>query len=185
MKAAKWLIPLVVVAVIAVVAAKQLTKRGAESARQAAPQVARAPAAPEAQPPAEKAADAPAPTAPEPASPKPEPAPPATTEPLPGSTFVQCLNSGVPTMADFGAGWCRACQDMEPIVEQAAVRYAGKANIVYVDTDDYGDVARSYRISAIPTQIFFDSMGHESSRHIGILPIEGIDARFAALGVKP
>ena len=104
-------------------------------------------------------------------------------EPLPGSKLAECLKSGRPTMADFGAGWCKACKMMEPVLVEAATKYEGKANVVYVDTDKYSQVARSYRISSIPTQIFFDAKGEKVSQHIGYWPIEDVARALAAAGV--
>jgi len=135
------------------------------------------------QPSAPSAADPkpPAPPVAEPATPQ-EPAK-KEVQPLPGSKLAECLKSGRPTMVDFGAGWCRPCQMMEPVLVQAATRYDGKANVVYVDTDKYADVARSYRIASIPTQIFFDAKGEKVSQHIGYWPIEDVGRALAAAGV--
>ena len=135
------------------------------------------------QPSAPSAADPkpPAPPVAEPATPQ-EPAK-KEVQPLPGSKLAECLKSGRPTMVDFGAGWCRPCQMMEPVLVQAATKYEGKANVVYVDTDKYADVARSYRIASIPTQIFFDAKGEKVSQHIGYWPIEDVGRALAAAGV--
>ena len=127
-----------------------------------------------------------------PASPEPEPEPepptpqePAAKEvaPLPSSKLAECLKSGRPTMADFGAGWCSPCRRMEPVLVEAATKYQGKANVVYVDTDKYANVARSYRIVSIPTQIFFDAKGEKVSQHIGYWSIEDVGRALAAAGV--
>jgi len=88
-------------------------------------------------------------------------------------------------MVDFGASWCRPCQQQEPILHQAAARYQGQANIVYVDTGEYASLARQYGIRVIPTQIFFDSRGNEVSRHMGVYPLADIDRELAALGATP
>ena|GEM_PF-1998248 len=138
----------------------------------------------------------PQPPAPEAPAPQEEPAPeaapaaetpqasPEPVEPLPGSKLAECLQNGRPTMADFGAGWCRPCKQMEPALAQAAAKYAGKADILYVDVGQYGSLARQYGIRLIPTQIFFDSEGKEVSRNTGVFPIESIDRQFAELGVQ-
>jgi len=103
---------------------------------------------------------------------------------LPGSKFVDSLESGKPTLADFGAGWCESCKKMEPVLHESAKRFKGKANVVFVNTDDYPSIAKSYGISTIPTQIYFDSKGKEVARHMGYMPIEEIAAKLQALGVK-
>ncbi len=132
-------------------------------------------------------ADLPAPTSTPEAPAQPEGAPqpkPELAEPLSGSQFAECLQNGRPTMADFGAGWCRACKHMEPILAEAAAKYADRADIVYVDTDDYSAIAKQYGIRLIPTQIFFDSQGKEAFRNIGLFPIEKIDQQFTKLGLQ-
>jgi thioredoxin 1 len=106
-----------------------------------------------------------------------------TGEPLPGSEFDKSLQSGRPTVADFGAGWCQACKKMVPVLAEAVAKYQGKVNIVFVNTDEYPSVARGYRISAIPTQVFFDANGKEVGRHVGYYPIEDFDAQAKSLGL--
>ena len=86
-------------------------------------------------------------------------------------------------MVDFGAGWCQACKMMDPVLKESAKKYHGTANIVYVDTDKFSQIARDYKITAIPTQIFFDSSGKEANRHMGYWPLEEVDKQLAALGV--
>ena len=154
----------------------------------------RPPTSPEPAPPEPTQAE-PQPPAPE-SVPREEPAPeaapaeetpqasPEPVEPLPGSKLAECLRNGRPTMADFGAGWCRPCKQMDPVLAEAAAKYAGKADILYVDTDEYGSLARQYGIRLIPTQIFFDSEGKEVSRNTGVFPIDDIDRQFADLGVQ-
>jgi thioredoxin 1 len=128
-----------------------------------------------AQPPAE-----PEPAAPEPAQPDPE----QPVAPFPGSKLKEALASGRPTMVDFGAGWCQPCKMMEPVLKEAARKYQGKANIVYVDTDKLPQIARDYKIRAIPTQIFFDAKGEKVSEHIGYWPIDDVARALAAAGVS-
>ncbi len=103
---------------------------------------------------------------------------------LPGSKFVDSLKNGKPTMADFGAGWCEACKKMEPVLHESAKRFKGKANVLFVNTDDYASIAKGYGISVIPTQIYFDSKGKEAARHMGYMPIEEVAAKLKALGAK-
>ncbi len=151
----------------------------------AAPSLQRPPSQPEPKmpPAATGARPEPAPEA-EPAAPEPaEVEPKQPVEPLPGSELKQALASGKCTMVDFGAGWCQACKMMDPVLKEAARKYQGKANIVFVDTDRFPQMARDYKIRAIPTQIFFDSSGKEVNRHMGYWPIEEVDKQFAALGV--
>jgi len=104
--------------------------------------------------------------------------------PLPGSKLEECLKSGRPTMADFGRGWCVPCKMMVPVLKRAAQDYWGKANIVFVELDEYAALGRKHRIVAMPTQIFFSAKGKEVSRHMGYMGTEDIERELAALRVK-
>ena len=104
--------------------------------------------------------------------------------PLPGSKLAECLKSGRPTMADFGKEWCVPCKMMVPVLKQAAQDYWGKANIVFVNLEEYADLGTEYRIPVMPTQIFFDAKGKEVKRHMGYMGAEDIERELAALGVK-
>jgi len=103
---------------------------------------------------------------------------------LPGPELFASLESGRPTMADFGAGTCKVCKELQPVIDATAERYQGKANIVYVDTGLYSGIARQYRVSLIPTQIFFDTDGNEVSRNVGKITPEEIDRRLAEAGAE-
>ena len=178
------------VAKIAAAVPADSTKVGApEPAPATEPETTAKPASPSEAAPAAKpkpAADqpsAPSAAAPEPKEPAADEPPAKEIEPLPASKLAECLSNGRPTMVDFGASWCRPCQMMEPVLVHAATRYDGKANVVYVDTDKYPQIARSYRIASIPTQIFFDAKGWQVSQHIGYWPIEEVGRALAAAGV--
>jgi thioredoxin 1 len=103
---------------------------------------------------------------------------------LPGSRLNECLKSNLPTLAEFGLGTCKVCVKMQPILQQMAKTYAGKANIVSVDLDEYADLAKVYRISAMPTQIFFDAKGKIANKHVGYLSGEDIEIELADAGAK-
>ena len=173
MRASRWAILAVVLAVAAVVVAKESVR--SRSARQAA----EAPSAAAPGPAGQGEAAAPAPQG---------AAAPASkgkgAAPLPGSKLEASLKNGRVTMADFGKGWCVPCKMMAPVLERAASDYSGKANIVFVDMEQYDDLARMFRISVMPTQIFFDAKGHEVTRHIGYMSGEDIDSQIARLGVR-
>jgi len=104
--------------------------------------------------------------------------------PLPGSRLAECLKSGRPTMVDFGKEWCVPCKMMVPVLKQAAQDFRSKANIVFVNLEEYADLGTEYRIPVMPTQIFFDANGKEVKRHMGYIGTEDIERELAALGVK-
>lgn len=99
-------------------------------------------------------------------------------------TIQAALASGRPTIVDFGARSCIPCKKMAPILEQLEKEYKGRANVIFVDVWQDNKIGGNYRVQMIPTQIFFDAKGKESSRHIGFLDRGPIIDTFKKLGVK-
>jgi len=109
--------------------------------------------------------------------------PPTTEAPDVASTKLgDALTNGIPTLAGFVGKTC-ACQSMKPMLEQLAIEYEGKLNVVIVDVYEQKDLASQHQIVMIPTQIIFDSNGHEETRHIGALPKEAIISQLEKMGM--
>jgi len=102
-----------------------------------------------------------------------------TAVPLP-----QALSNGRPTIAEFGRGTCVPFKEMKPVLEELAIEYEGRANIVIISVDEYRDLTMQYGIVAIPTQICFDSSGKEVKRHIGFWPKEEMIVQLEEMGVE-
>jgi len=114
-------------------------------------------------------------------------APRELTSPKPDLTPIsleQALSSGKPTLAEFGRGTCVPCKQMKPILEELAVEYQGKLNVVIVEIDEYRDLTNQHGIMAIPTQIFFDSSGEEVTRHMGFWAKEEIITQLKKMGIE-
>jgi len=90
----------------------------------------------------------------------------------------------LPTLAEFGWRTCIPCKEMKPILEELAVEYQGKLNVVIVEVYEHEDQTRQYEIMVIPTQIVFDSKGNEVIRHIGLWPKEDIITQLKKMGVN-
>lgn len=76
---------------------------------------------------------------------------------------------GMVTMVDFGARSCKPCKMMAPILKELKKEYRDKAAIIFVDVWKDSRRAREFKISMIPTQIFFDTNGKETYRHVGFM----------------
>jgi thioredoxin 1 len=91
----------------------------------------------------------------------------------------------LPKMIDLGSKNCIPCRKMAPILDSLRAEYAGRAEIVFIDTREDRGASAQYRITLIPTQIFFDTLGAEVFRHVGFYPADSITARLEALGARP
>ena len=100
------------------------------------------------------------------------------------TSLEQALSNGKPTLAEFGRGTCESCKEMEPILNELSIIYTGQLNVQTINVDTYRSLTNRYRIMAIPTQVFFDSAGHEVTRHIGFFPKKDIIAELEKLGIK-
>lgn len=109
----------------------------------------------------------------------------------PGAAALQPREASAPspgtgrvTMIDLGATECIPCKMMAPILEELRIQYAGKADILFIDVWKDPEQAKSYRIQAIPTQIFFDGKGREVFRHVGFMDKTRIVDILSTLGVS-
>lgn len=74
------------------------------------------------------------------------------------SSELQALFESTTYVAlDFYADWCPPCKAIAPVFENLAKQHAipGILAFAKVNTDHVQDVARTYRITAMPTFLFF------------------------------
>ncbi len=93
------------------------------------------------------------------------------------------LSKGIPVMLQFGKSYCPRCKANKPVLDSAAKLYAGRAQIVSVDSDVNLQLARNFRIRLIPTQIFLLPDGREVYRHEGFLQAPDIAQIFSKMGL--
>jgi len=92
-------------------------------------------------------------------------------------------SAGLPRLLDLGSVSCIPCKMMAPILEELKEECAGWLEVEFVDVMANPEAARAYKISIIPTQIFFDASGKERFRHEGFFAKEDILATWKELGV--
>lgn len=119
----------------------------------------------------------------------PEPPPAAQAEPAvtsgPRSTSPNpAAAKKLPRVVDLGADKCKACKELAPILEELRKEYEGRVTVDFIDVWKNPKAGEPYKISAIPTQVFFDAEGKEVWRHVGFLPKADFIAKFAEMGVK-
>lgn len=88
---------------------------------------------------------------------------------------------GMVTLVDLGAKTCIPCRMMAPILVELEKEYRGRAAVVFIDVREDNDAAGTFRIRAIPTQIFYDKNGREVFRHEGFLDKQAISGRLNQL----
>jgi thioredoxin 1 len=98
--------------------------------------------------------------------------------------FSKVPVKGMVTLIDLGATKCIPCKMMAPIMEKMEKVYRGKAAIVFIDVWENQGQAGRFRISSIPTQIFFDAEGKEVYRHVGFMGEEAIVAQLKKMRVE-
>jgi thioredoxin 1 len=100
---------------------------------------------------------------------------------LSDSTFdTEVVKADKPVLVDFWAPWCGPCRMLSPLVDELAKEYDGKIKVGKINTDDNAQVATQFRISAIPTLLFFKG-GKVIDQLVGVHPKTEIKKRLDAL----
>ncbi|MCI5700005.1 MAG: thioredoxin [Lachnospiraceae bacterium] len=84
----------------------------------------------------------------------------------------EVLESRVPVLADFWAGWCGPCRMLAPVIDEIAAERTD-IKVGKIDVDEEPDLARTYRIMSIPTLVVFQN-GNVVNKSVGVLSKEEI-----------
>jgi len=90
----------------------------------------------------------------------------------------------LPRLVELGAGKCKSCKMMAPIIEEVRKEYAGRVLVESIDVIKEEARAKTYNWRLIPCQVFIDTGGEEVWRHEGFLAKKEIVARFKEMGVN-
>jgi thioredoxin 1 len=112
------------------------------------------------------------------------PEPPPLAKAGEPATSGPAVAKKMPRIVDLGADKCIPCKQLAPILEELKKEYAGRVTVEFIDVWKNPKAGEPYKISVIPTQVFFDAEGKEVWRHVGFLPKADFVAKFAELGVK-
>lgn len=73
---------------------------------------------------------------------------------LTDDTFADGIKDGV-VLVDFYGTYCPPCKLLEPVVEDLAAAYAGRARIARINVDDNSEAAVDNSVEDIPTIVIF------------------------------
>jgi thioredoxin 1 len=78
------------------------------------------------------------------------------TQTLTSAAFqTEVLAADVPVLVDFWSPTCGPCRRLAPIIDELAAEADGQYRVVKVDAYEQPDLSAQYRISALPTLLFF------------------------------
>ena len=79
----------------------------------------------------------------------------------------EVVQSAEPVLVDFWAPWCGPCRMLAPVIEELSKEYTGKVKVAKINTDDHPNAASRFKISAIPTLLFFKG-GKVAEQLVGV-----------------
>lgn len=65
------------------------------------------------------------------------------------------LESAVPVLVDYWAGWCTPCKQLAPILDELAETYRDRMKFVRIDTDTNNSTPVAYSVNGLPTVHIF------------------------------
>ena len=86
-------------------------------------------------------------------------------------SFQAARKAGGVLLADFFATWCMPCRMLEPVIQQLAADYEGRAAVGKVDIDELRELAEEYRVQSVPTVIIFKD-GEPVETLVGVRPLD-------------
>ena len=101
------------------------------------------------------------------ASKSPDPAPIVALSPV---ELTAALQGGKPVVMEFGGETCIPCRQMQPVLQEIRTDLGKKGRVHNFWIQTHPEVARQFKVMAMPTQIVFDAKGTEVFRHIGVFP---------------
>lgn len=69
----------------------------------------------------------------------------------------------LPIILDFHATWCRPCKMLAPHLQAIQNKYKGKLIVYKIDVDQQPELAKLFKIEAMPTIVFVDKQNSYKS----------------------
>ncbi|MBN1125035.1 MAG: hypothetical protein JXA82_08505 [Sedimentisphaerales bacterium] len=100
----------------------------------------------------------------------------------PAASAMQPRPQALPRLVDLGAGKCVPCIMMKQILDELRQEYKNRFEVIFIDVWENPSKAKEYKISLIPTQIFYNPDGKEMFRHEGFFSKEDILGKWKEFG---
>lgn len=68
---------------------------------------------------------------------------------------AEVLQAQLPVLVDFGAKWCRPCEQLDPIIEELAEDWSDRVKFYKLDIDTALDITMKYGVMGVPSLILF------------------------------
>lgn len=96
------------------------------------------------------------------------------------ATFqTEVLGSEKVTVVDLWAEWCGPCKAMNPVIEELASEYDGRAVVGKLNVDDNPEVPTQYNVRGIPTFLIFKG-GQLKEKLVGMQSKQMLKAKIDA-----
>ena len=88
---------------------------------------------------------------------------PAPIVALSPAELTSALQGGKPVVMEFGGETCIPCRQMQPVLQEIRAELGKKGRVHNFWIQTHPEVARQFKVMAMPTQIVFDAKGLRSS----------------------